>query len=117
MIVKQINEIQETKLKEPDIKGVTRKILIGPDDDSLNIVMRLFRLEPGGYTYDHKHPFEHLVKVEKGIGVLVDEEGKENILKKDSVAFIKPGERHQFRNNSNEPFEFLCIILNQESSI
>ncbi len=117
MIIKKISKVQETKLEQPDIKGVKRKILLGPQDGSINIVMRLFRLEPGGHTYDHSHPFEHLVKVEKGRGEVVDEEGKENILERDSVVFIKPGERHQFRNTSNEPFEFLCIILNQEDSV
>jgi len=114
MVVKKKSKVEATILEDETLKYVSRKILIGPEDGSHRIVMRLFRVEPGGYTPYHLHDFEHVVKVEKGQGVVVDAAGRETLLEEDSCAYIAPNEKHQFRNPFKEPFEFLCIILNQD---
>lgn len=114
MVVKKKSDVAETILQDETLKNVSRKILIGPEDGSQRIVMRLFRVEPGGHTPYHRHDFEHVVKVERGRGVIVDAEGREKLLEEDSCAYVAPNEKHQFRNPFNEPFEFLCIILNQD---
>jgi len=74
-----------------------------------NFAMRLFELEPGGYTPYHKHPWEHEVFVLEGKGVVVGEDGEHEIAE-GSVIFIPPNENHQFRNVSDQALKFLCLI-------
>ena len=94
-------------------KNVSMQILIGKEEGSNNIIMRKFTLGVGGHTPHHTHDFEHVVKIVSGNGYLLDSAGKKNSLQPGQSAFVAPGELHQFQNaSSNEPFEFLCIILN-----
>ena len=93
-------------------KDVKMKILIGPDDGSQNIIMRHFIVAPGGNTPFHQHNYEHLVKVERNKGIAVDENGKEYEIGSGQSVFVRPDEKHQFRNPFSEDFEFTCIIPN-----
>ena len=88
------------------------KILIGDDHGSDKILMRYFTVLPNGYTPHHTHDFEHLIKVEKGEGIILDSEGNEHEVSEGMIAFIPANKKHQFRNYSYEPFEFLCVIPN-----
>ena len=115
MIIKKENEVPITFLEEESTQKVSKRILIGPEDGSHRIVMRLFRVEPEGYTPYHTHDFEHVVKVEKGRGVIVDADGQERLLEEGNCVYVEPNEKHQFRNPFDQPFEFLCIIINQNS--
>ena len=105
-------QVPENPVNMDGAKNVTIQILIGPGDGSKNIVMRKFKVAPGGHTPRHTHDFEHVIKVEKGKGKLVDAEGNEHDLIEGMSAFVPPNELHQFTNPSHEPFEFLCIIKN-----
>lgn len=114
----KINNNQEISASEVNMegaKGVRMKILIGPRDESENIIMRYFYVAPGGNTPFHKHNFEHVIKVERNKGIAVDENGKEFEVSKGQSLFVKPDEMHQFRNPFNEDFEFLCIIPNPDN--
>jgi quercetin dioxygenase-like cupin family protein len=114
MIIKKNSDVPEIDLKEEGMRLVTQQILIGPKDGSTNIIMRRFRVLPGGNTPYHIHPHEHVVKIEKGKGFVVDASGQEILVSAGQSLFINGGEKHQFRNSMEEPFEFLCIILNPE---
>jgi len=50
MIIKKDVDVPEIFVEEEGAKGVKRKILIGPEDDSLNIIMRYFKVLAGGST-------------------------------------------------------------------
>ena len=113
----KINSNSKILLKEVTMegaKGVRMKMLVGADDGSVNIFMRHFVIAPGGNTPYHTHDYEHVVKVEKNSGVIVDESGNEHKIKKGHSIFVKPGEKHQFRNPFGEDFEFTCIIPNPD---
>ena len=112
MIIKQNDLITETKVDDKEVKNVLKRILIGPEDGSSNIIMRLFTVLPGGNTPFHSHELEHVVKIEKGKGCVVNEAGEEIIVKSGQSLFITGGEKHQFRNPFNDPFKFICVILN-----
>jgi len=114
MIVKNNKDIEESIPEEKGIRNVTRKILIGSQDGSENIIMRLFKLLPGGHTPYHDHRFEHVVKIEKGKGVIITESGEEIEVSEGQSAFIPSHEKHQFKNPYQEPFEFICVIQNQD---
>ena len=110
MIIKDIFKEKGKILEGEDIKNVLKKILIGFDDGSSNIVMRYFLLDSQGHTPFHSHDFEHLIVVIEGKGYLVDSEKKEHLLEFSKVAFVPPNEYHQFRNPFKEPFGFICIV-------
>ncbi|MDY6787708.1 MAG: cupin domain-containing protein [candidate division WOR-3 bacterium] len=109
MKINKINEIERLHLKADDLKDVTKQVLIGADDGSDNIIMRLFTVRPGGYTPYHQHDFEHVVKIERGEGIAIDKYGEHSV-KEGMVLFVKPGEIHQFKNQSDSEFAFICII-------
>ena len=114
----RINNNEEVFASEVKMEGadkVKMKILIGPEDESGNIIMRHFIIAPGGNTPFHQHNYEHVVKVERNKGVTVDENGIEHEIGIGQSIFIKPNEKHQFRNPFAEDFEFICIIPNPEN--
>jgi len=113
----KINTNDKIPLKEVVMDGasdVRMKMLVGPDDGSENIFMRHFVIASGGNTPFHQHDYEHVVKVENNRGIIVDEEGNEHEIEKGNSIFVKPGEKHQFRNPYSENFEFTCIIPNPD---
>ena len=104
------DQINFEKVEIVGAKNVVMKILIGPVDGSKNIIMRLFRVAPGGETPYHQHNYEHVIKVEKGQGIAIDENKKEYQISVGNSLFVKPNKMHQFKNSSQENFEFSCII-------
>ncbi|MGQ9619448.1 MAG: cupin domain-containing protein [Bacteroidales bacterium] len=96
-------------------KHVKMKILIGPADGSDNIIMRHFIIAPGGNTPYHQHNYEHVVKILRNRGIVVDRDGSEYEVHEGQSLFVSPNELHQFRNSFEEDFEFLCIIPNPEN--
>ncbi|MFA5948164.1 MAG: cupin domain-containing protein [Candidatus Gracilibacteria bacterium] len=112
MKINDNSEIFADEVKMEGAKDVKMKILIGEKDDSKNIIMRHFIVSPNGHTPYHTHNYEHVIKVENNKGIAVDEDGNEHEVKKGQSLFIKPNEKHQFKNPFNEDFEFICIIPN-----
>jgi quercetin dioxygenase-like cupin family protein len=113
MKINNNEEIIASEVKMEGAKNVRMKILIGLSDQSDNIIMRHFIVAPGGNTPFHQHDYEHVIKVENNRGIAVDENGKEHEVMKGQSLFVKPNEKHQFRNPFNEDFEFICIIPNK----
>ena len=112
MKIKQNSQIKETEVVSKGTKGMKKKILIGCDEGSKNIIMRYFTLLPGGYSERHTHSHEHLVNIEKGKGIVVDKDDKKIEVSKGHSIFIEPNELHQFQNPFEENFEFICVIPN-----
>lgn len=116
MIINNNNLMPFESVQMAGAKDVTTKILIGPKNDSNNIIMRYFKIMPGGNTPLHAHNYEHLIKIEKGKGIVVDENGKKHEINVGQSLFVEPNEKHQFQNPYNEPFEFICLIPNPEKN-
>ncbi len=85
------------------------RILIGPDDGAENFHMRHFEIAPGGCTPHHQHDYEHEILCLAGKGVARTTEGDKPIHAGD-VAFVPANQMHQFRNESDQPLEFICLI-------
>jgi quercetin dioxygenase-like cupin family protein len=100
-----------------DVEGGASKVkvrwLITKDMGANHFAMRLFEVEPGGYSSLHTHPWEHEVFILKGEGVVFDGE-KTTPFKADDVVFIPSEERHQFKNTGEKPLKFLCLIPNEK---
>jgi quercetin dioxygenase-like cupin family protein len=109
MKITNFKNIEATEVKEPGTEGVTIRWLISQKDGAPNFAMRIFEVEPSGYTPYHKHSWEHEVFILEGRGTLVT--GEKNLpLKKGDSVFVPPDEDHQFKNDSEENFTFICLI-------
>jgi quercetin dioxygenase-like cupin family protein len=83
--------------------------LITKEMGAPNFVMRLFEMEPDGFSPLHTHAWEHEIFVLEGEGIVFD--GENTIpFQEGDVAFVPPNEMHQFKNNSEKPLKFLCLI-------
>ncbi len=71
--------------------------------------MRLFEIQPGGYSPLHKHDWEHEVFILEGNGVIQDKDNKKPF-KQGDILFIPPMKWHQFVNTGKEILKFLCLI-------
>jgi quercetin dioxygenase-like cupin family protein len=106
------NSIEGMDPKPVQMEGasdVSIRVLLGPDLNVPNFILRVFDVEPGGYTPKHTHPFEHEIFVLEGRGEIVLEDGP-NPLSPGDAAIVYPDELHQFRNSGDEVFRFICII-------
>lgn len=92
-----------------EAKDVKVRWLISDKDNAKNFAMRLFEIEPGGYTPYHTHGWEHEVFVLEGRGeAKIDEQTYP--IKKDVVVFVEPDQKHSFKNTGDVLLKFLCLI-------
>jgi quercetin dioxygenase-like cupin family protein len=92
-----------------ETKGVKVRWLISKETGAENFAMRLFEVEPGGYTPLHSHPWEHEIFILKGEGTIRGGEEERNF-KEDDVIFIAIEEKHQIRNTGEKKLKFICLI-------
>ncbi len=94
----------------PGYSGVTKQVVLGPEDGSQEIVLRYFIVSEGGQTPYHSHDFPHLVKIEAGRGVAVHADESERPVVAGDYIYVAPNEIHCFRNTGEGAFEFVCIV-------
>ena len=108
MNVKRIDSITAETVQSG--VGVTKKVLIS-DEEAPNFAMRCFEIQPGGSMPNHTNQVEHEQFVLSGsakIGI-----GAETFtVMKDDIVFIPADVPHWYRNISEEPFRFLCLVPN-----
>ena len=92
-----------------NFKGVTRVNLIGTRGESTKFHLRYFEVAPGGYTTYEKHRHEHVVFVIRGAGIFRAQDQRLQ-LKEGDIAYVRPNDAHQFANEGDQPFGFLCIV-------
>jgi len=109
MKIEKSNDIEKSPVGIEGAKDVEIRWLISKDDGAENFAMRMFELQPSGYTPLHTHPHEHEVFVVEGEGVFVYE-GKEYQFDRDYVIFVPPNKEHRFKNTGNSILRLLCII-------
>ena len=83
--------------------------LITKDMGAENFAMRLFEMEPSGYSPLHSHPWEHEVFILEGEGTVFGG-GEERKFNAGDVIFIPPNEKHQFKNTGEKTVKFLCLV-------
>jgi len=102
---------QDVKAKDAGEEASRLRVrwLITEEMGAKNFAMRLFEMEPGGYSPFHSHPWEHEVFILEGKGFLVGE-GEKMKFKAGDVIFVPPNEKHQFKNIKEKTVKFLCLI-------
>ena len=88
---------------------VTRHTITGHNDEQTAFYLRYFEVAPGGYTSHEKHKHEHVVIGARGVGSVMVGSILHDLAPND-VLYISSETPHQFRNESDEPFGFFCIV-------
>jgi len=109
MKIEKSGNIAKSSVGEQGAKDVEIRWLISKEDGAENFAMRMFELQPGGFTPLHEHRHEHEVFVIEGEGIFVFE-GREHPFNSEYVIFVPPNEEHQFRNSGNSVLRMLCLI-------
>lgn len=91
------------------VRETSKANVIGAPEGWEENTLRVFRIKPGGYTPLHQHDWEHINYVIRGKGTLTLGEHTFELNEKD-FALVPPNTKHQFRNNGDQPFEFICIV-------
>ena len=99
----------ESETAEKEAYKLKVRWLITKDMGAENFAMRLFEMEPGGYSPLHTHPWEHEVFILEGEGTVFGG-GEKQKFKAGDVIFIPPNEKHQFKNTSEKTVKFLCLV-------
>jgi len=89
-------------------RGASRQVLLGAETDS-TFLTRRFVMEPGGGMPRHTNTVEHQQYILRGaarVGI-----GNEiHDIRAGMVVHIPAGVPHWYRVESDEPFEFLCMV-------
>jgi ribulose-bisphosphate carboxylase large chain len=103
--------IKTERYKPPgkDWAEIARQTLIGNRGETTKFHLRYFEIAPGGFSSFEMHKHEHVVVGIRGQGICVAGKKKYQINFLDTL-YIKPGEPHQLRNISDEPFGFFCVV-------
>ena len=109
MKLENSKNITRMPVKDEGAKAVEIRWLISKEDGAENFAMRMFELQPGGYTPLHIHPHEHEVFVIEGQGVFVYE-GREYPFGREHVIFVPPNKEHRFKNTGNSVLRLICVI-------
>ncbi len=109
MVIQRYKDVEAIIPSEQGVNGVTMRRVIAEKEGAPNFVMRVFEVEPGGNTPLHSHDWEHEVFILSGGGTVVDESGDHEV-KNGDVVFVPGGEKHQFKNTTDKPWEFICLI-------
>jgi quercetin dioxygenase-like cupin family protein len=110
MYVTRLDKVEENILGMEGAKGVHKQIPLSRKNGVPTFSFRVFTIEPRGHTPFHQHNFEHMNYVINGEGILVAED-LEYELRKGDFALILPGEKHQFKNSSeNQNLLIICAV-------
>jgi len=109
MKIENVQKIAAEPVDMPGAKDCQVQLVITPRDGAPNFAMRIFQVAPGGHTPLHDHPYEHEIYVLAGRGTIW-RAGQEVALEPGDVLYIPADERHQFKNVSDGPFQFMCLI-------
>jgi quercetin dioxygenase-like cupin family protein len=102
-------EVKQYKDERNTWLNVSRRVIVGKSGESTKFHVRYFEIAPGGYSTLEKHRHEHVVICVRGKGLAIagDDVYEMNFM---DVIYIGSNVPHQFINQSDEPFGFICIV-------
>src|SRR5690625_4096131 len=107
-------DMQEYKLHQGERPGegwrdITRQVLAGSYGEPCSFRLRYFEVGPGGHSSLEKHEHVHVVMTLRGRGKAVVGDEVHDTAPFD-IVYVPPWTPHQFVNDGDEPFGFLCIV-------
>ncbi len=100
--------VDTVSYSHPTVRGVTKRVLIGPKDGATGFALRYFEVQPGGNSAFEHHPEIHEVFVLRGKGQVLIGDTWHDIAEGD-VIYIGPDEQHQLKAGADSPLGFLCV--------
>jgi quercetin dioxygenase-like cupin family protein len=109
MIVANERDVHAKVMDSPEVKNAAIKALISPKEGWQGYVMRVIELAEGGYSPRHTHDWPHINYILEGRGTLhID--GQDTPVEAGSFAYVPAGSRHQYKNDGQGMFRFICIV-------
>jgi len=102
-------EVKQYKDEKNTWFNVFRQVIVGKSGERTKFHVRYFEIAPGGYSTLEKHRHEHVVICVRGKGLAIAGEDVYYMNFMD-VIYIGSNVPHQFINQSDEPFGFICIV-------
>jgi len=110
MHVTGLSKVAKTIPEMEGAKGIHKQVPLSREHGAPAFSFRVFTIEPGGHTPFHRHPYEHMNYVIDGQGILVAEDGEHGVREGD-FALVLPGEKHQYKNSSqNRDLVMICAV-------
>lgn len=105
------NVVPVEDLTKKGAEKVRVQYLVDERHGSNRFALRQYTVEKGGHTPFDQHEYEHQVYVLKGRGLLRKAEHNPVLrkLRQGDAVFIPSNAVHQFINEGDEPFIFLCV--------
>ncbi len=101
-------EVTRYKPQGDDWAGIVRQVIIGYREET-KFHVRYFEIAPGGYSSLEKHEHSHAVTVIRGKGKAILGDKAVEVKFLDTV-YVSPHTPHQFINDGEEEFGFLCVV-------
>lgn len=106
-----LEQVEKTKVTMPGAEKAWKQMPLSQKDNVPVYSLRVFTVEPGGFTPYHQHNYEHMNFIIEGEGELVNEAGERKSLKPGDFALVNPNEKHQYRNASpDKAFVMICGV-------
>ncbi len=93
MIIKKKEDFNPRIMEDGEASGIKFYPMLTAKDGAPTFAMRLFEIDPEGYTPRHRHSWEHEVYITGGSGFVLKGEEKVEI-EKDDFIFVEPSELH-----------------------
>ena len=97
-------------------EGLSKGVLIGPEDGAPNFSMRRFTIAPGATVPEHTNAVEHEQYVLAGEYVVGLGDEEHTVSAGDSI-FIPAGTVHWYRNEGDSRGAFICVVPNGDDEI
>jgi len=97
-------DIEPLAYNDENVQGVLKHVLVGPDDDAPNFIIRYFHVPVGQNTFYDQHPHEH------GVVIL---HGKAKVQINDDFYELEPLDS-VFVYIGDSPMGFICVIKRQD---
>jgi quercetin dioxygenase-like cupin family protein len=111
-----VKHIYDLPLEAISAGEKTSKQVLISSEEGAHFAMRRFVIEPGGFMPLHSNSVEHEQFCIGGEADVII--GDERVtVKKNDVVYIPANVPHSYKTISKEPFEFLCLVPNQEDVI
>jgi quercetin dioxygenase-like cupin family protein len=111
MIVKKKKDFNSCVIDDDEASGIKFYPMLTAKDGTPTFAMRLFEINPGGYTPRHQHNWEHEVYIISGSGFVLKDEEKIEIEKGDFI-YVESSEMHQFQAGE-DGLSIICVVPNE----
>lgn len=108
MIKRNQSEIEVTRFDGGEYGGCSMRRLISADDGAPSFSMRVFTLDPHGFTPFHAHAHEHEVYILAGNGTMRTGSEEVAVRPGDSI-LLGAFDHHQF-TAGDDGLEFICCV-------